>query len=802
MDIIAGGTADGVAGEIPTPSAPVAPIDTSRVRTWLLQYVNDCKVRAEKATADLWQSIEAENKAYGLNDHALCPQDASIKAASIDQEFEVKTKDLSDQLDEMTALLMDLFSGSEIRRMVGRPGISPKQVEITTKVQDALLNEKNFKRELRTAVGRFVRNRYAGFKTCRTREVSYACDRVIVPVFPNFTDDALMMRGFTPDGDGLKMALADEGLMFIGAADKREDGSFENILCHKYRPDERDFVFNKAINPRRLAIVDPTRPVAQQPSVHEYHYLTASELRRAGFNKDRVKKLEETSNGIRDTAQQYPGDVSKNQSYAQQGRLDKPTYETCESWLEVDWHSGIEDNKFSDEELRAFAVEEGFPAELCRYECFKWRVWHCKDAALLGVEPNYMLDKTESPYVAESFIDADGEFAGNSMIERMSNIAANVLAFLNLTARGVKKNLYQGTFYSRRLGLTTDQLKRLNNVGGFVAVDDTLEDIESLLHTMQYPDISGAGMGMVSYFSEKLRGLGVPSVLAGEGQADTATQDVINNKRGQTSVNEAFGRFVAMLKEAYRKHLGAMVANFTTSRYVEIAGEDGTTLTREWVTPQELTDKLDIVMMVKFNDAEKQRMSQFFLGLINILAPVQGPAVTLEIAKIAMEKFGVDQCDIDRVMQRAGSTTNVQQEIETMLIDPDYTVEVRMDDPHPVCIQMAIAAIEHEQDKALANGLPFEMPRNLIEYIQMHEAMMRQQATLMQMQSLGIGGPMQGEQQGKPKQGRSDGGPGDDIGGTKQDGQSAGGGNKGPMSAAGMTGQGSVGLVKGAPAGV
>src|SRR5690606_17838055 len=153
-------------------------------------------------------------------------------------------------------------------------------------------------------------------------------------------------------------------------------------------------------------------------------------------------------------------------------------------------------------------------------------------------------------------------------------------------------------------------------------------------------------------------------------------QDSINNRRGQTVVNDAFRRFISMTMKSFRKHLGTVLETFTAGRYVHIVGEDGTTLTRRWVRPSEVTDELDIVPMIQFNEAEKQRMSQFFLGLINILAPVQGPEVVLELAKLAMEKYGVDQCDIDRVTNSVGSYTNVHQEIEAMLLDPDLQVEV------------------------------------------------------------------------------------------------------------------------------
>src|SRR5690606_30935010 len=110
-------------GDLGYPSTAVQG-DSERVRKWLLQYVNDCKNKAEDVSANhLWESIDAENNAYGLRDKTLSPQDAGVKAAACDQEYEVKTKDLSDQVDEMTALMSDMIVGSEIRRLVPRSSI-------------------------------------------------------------------------------------------------------------------------------------------------------------------------------------------------------------------------------------------------------------------------------------------------------------------------------------------------------------------------------------------------------------------------------------------------------------------------------------------------------------------------------------------------------------------------------------------------------------------------------------------------------------------------------------------------------
>lgn len=799
-------------------------VDTSRVEQWVLGYVNAAKVEAETVSEKhIWNRVDAENKAYGLRDTTLYPQDAGIKAASLDQTYEVHTKDLSDQVDEMTSLLMDLVGGVDLFRLSPKDGVSKQMADLTQKVQSTFLKEKDWDLELRKFVGRFVRNCVAGMRVCRTHEVTYITERVEVPVYAEiptidpltgeptvqrvgqYTDDALLQRGFTPqqlkDGSALRMVMAEQGLTFVGIADEREDGTYDNLLCTTCQETAQDYVFTRAINPRRIAIADPTRPFKDQPSVHEYSYLTANELRKARFLN--VDVLKEKGVPINNTSQQNPGSIGDFSST--QGTLKVPVYEICESWIEIPFEQGVIDNKFSEEELRAFLIKNGVPETEVQHPSYKWAVHHNKDRVLLGIYTSYMADKSMHPFEGESFVFGDGEFSGNSQLERLSSVASNMLAILNMMVRGIKKNLYGSRIISDRLGLTDSQIKQLDQMGGTVQIEGGVQDLDAEIRVMQYPDQSQASFAVYRLFEDKLRGLGVPSILAGEGQADTATQDSINNRRGQTIVDEAFGRMMGVIIRVATQHLKVMVNTFTTSRYVQIVGEDGMTLTNRWTMPSEITDKLDVVPLVSFNDGEKQRMAQFLMGIMNIIAPLpQLPPNVKAVLQITMEKMGFDSIDIDRVIGADGSMTNVQQEIKAMLADPDLSPVVKMEDPHVVCIQMAQMTLAKEQQRYAEMGMPAPDFANIIEYIQTHEGLLEQQQLLAQMQQA-MGGGLeqgQGELRGKPVQARADGGPGTEEGGARQVGQFVGAGNKGPMSSAGLTGQGSVGLVKGAPAGI
>jgi len=795
-------------------------VDTKGVRDWLLGYLDSSAKRAyDVSKVGIWPNVEASDAAYGLNKKAIDPQEAGIKAASAKANFEIHTADLADQADEMTAVIDDLTTSGPIRRLVPKAGVTEHTAELMTKIQDAMLAEKNIREEIRTFEGRFVRHLYGGMKICRTYERTYITERVEVPVrVPQpvldmygqpmldpmtgmpatqmvgvYDDEALLNRGFDPEailnGTALRSALAEDGYTFVGIADQRQDGSSDNLLCNKCKPIERSYVYIKAMDTRRIAFSDLSRPIQDQPSVHEYHYMSETQLKKAGFDPASIK---DAGKKITNTNQQAPGETLKEPT-ATFGD-DQCRYEVVETWSEIPWRSGIEQGKFDEQQLRAFAIEQGFPVEEVKYESQKWCSFHSGGGVLLRIYPNYMGGefKDEYPYEMDSFIHSDGKLAGQSLLTRLSNPCANKLAFLNLTGVGVKKNLYQPMFVSSRLDLSDDELSEMQEAGCVKRIDSQL-GIEQDIYIHQQPDVSGSGMKMVSYFDQSVRQLGVPAVLAGEGSADTATQASINNRRGQTIVTDSVRRMIGVIARAYKKHLKVVVDSFTTSRFIDIVGEDGSTLTQQWVMPNELTDKLEVEPMVSLDQGDKQRLAQTLMGMANILATIF-PEGAKEVALLAMRYSGISETDIAKIEGAGGSLTNVYQEIESMVHDPELKVEVRMDDPHPVCIQMAQTAIMEIQKRAMDLGIEPQDTSNLDEYIQVHTAMQQHIEMQAQMQAMLTGEDPNAGPKGKPKQAPKGGEPDSEEGDARQGAQFDSPGNKGPMSAAGLTGQGSVGL--------
>ena len=80
------------------PAATPAPVDTSRVTAWVLgEFHAAAKKAATASENDIWKCVDAANNAYGVNRKSIDPQEAGIKAATLEQEYEVRTEDLADQ---------------------------------------------------------------------------------------------------------------------------------------------------------------------------------------------------------------------------------------------------------------------------------------------------------------------------------------------------------------------------------------------------------------------------------------------------------------------------------------------------------------------------------------------------------------------------------------------------------------------------------------------------------------------------------------------------------------------------------
>jgi hypothetical protein len=374
-------------------------------------------------------------------------------------------------------------------------------------------------------------------------------------------------------------------------------------------------------------------------------------------------------------------------------------------------------------------------------------------------------------------------FCGQGMMERMSGAAAALHAFRNMVAQNMRKNLALNMLVSKRIAVTDDDLKRLDGIGEKIWYNGQAVDLQQDLRVFEYPDYTKPGMDQVGYYENKIRSLGVPAVLAGEGSADTATQDVLNNRRGQTTVNESFRRLVEMVMRSIEKMIGAVNLAITRGQWIEKAGEEGAATQLIWVTPSDITDKVEVVPQVSFDDANNMAMAQFLMALSNVFGRMLLPPEVRAMLMVCLQLGRVPRKFVEQIEQSFGSITNVQQEIEAMLRDENCRPKINMSDPHPICIAMAEMALVQQATILQQHGLPFMPPQNITEYIEAHKAMLMQMQMLTQLQQPQDAGP-----KGNPVQQPND-GPNDAKGETRQIAQNNSPSDAGAMTNGGMTGQ-------------
>lgn len=766
--------------------------DTERAEKVLRQMAWRNASKAEAvAITEYWSPIDTIKSLYGTFVKSPTSPDQAD-----DKNFKVEINDLADQADEMFALTKSLMKGRRDRRCIAFKKTDEKQVEVTEKTQDSLLRESDFDKEKSLALQRFIKYHFSGFKVCRQRERTYKTERVEVPVLGpmpgmGFTSADLLANGYPPEevesGHAVRDKLAKQGLRFQGYSDEAEMVDqfgfpvFTKILCTRTVEAWKDTVIGKAVDPRKLAVYDMNRTLDRQASVHEFNYYTLAELKRCypqNLDYFREKAVAETNNN------QQPGNQQSANNTPSEISEDFPIYQIVESWMDLDFHDMVAQNKLSEADIQGLSNRFQIPMTDFMVPG-KWCLIHNQDRVLMDMYPSYLWDRHDFPWDIDSWEPTEDRFCTHGFVHRISSACAAVAKFRNFVMKNMRRMLNQSRIFSKRMQVTPTQLEALDEENGTLGVPGTAADLEKDLRFYEPPDVTGPGFTMVNYFESRIRSMGVPATLAGEGDSDTATQADINDKRGQTVVNESFGRFVDLLMRFYKKHLGAMLISVTRGRMITVAGEDGATFDEQWITPAELTDRLEMVPMISFNDLMEQQQSQFLIAMVNVFGQFLMPQEIRAIWKVCMRKGGLSTADIDEIEGSLGSYTDVKQEVDAMLANAECKPIPRMDDPHPLCIAVASAALNQRLDEFQMMGLPVqpEMVGNLMAYIQAHQAMFQEQQMVAQLMT-----PQEGPK-GKPaneppkKGGESKG---------RERGQDASPADKGMMTNGGLTGTASV----------
>lgn len=777
----------------PTAPPPVAPERIEAIEQKLLTWQTTNKNAAQTLSKQVWEDTDAARRLYeGSRRCVEGPQSAKNK------DYLPELHAVADQIDDETALKYDMmFQNGDLFLLAAKDPKDTAKAEATKQIVDHELRVKLANREISLLIARYTKYDYAGLKICYRKEPKYEYERREISGLA-YTDDVMLAKGYKSDPIELQNAvleeLARDGYKLIGPGQIDPNTGVPNLLVEAVRETYEDHVYPEAVHPRRLAFSAFNRSAKLQYSIHEFHYWTKHEIKndQYGFqNIDKLFKAPPTSSG---QTEPEPRNAS-NRSIPNEVSQNFGAYEIVESWSVLPWDE-IE-SEFSPEEIKAFAAKYGFDVLDTRLRRAKWCMFHSTNA-MHKLYPNYLWHRDQFPYLIASFVDGDGNLLGQSMMIRLSGPNALLHTFLSYGVNNMKRLLNQSAFIAASAGISDDELKKIEVENGRCQVPGSLDPSE-IVNFYQPPDLKDIAFAGIRFAEEKMKAQGVPAVLQGEGKADTATQDVINNRRGQTSVNFAFGRLVdEVVVPAIEMMIGVICARFTTKRRVEIAGENGV-LIEKFLSPNEFTNKVTVIPVASFDYADLNNKAQAIIALMNTNRDMLPPPQRQALITLLLQKMRFDQMEIDMIRNSAGNQTDQKQELEAMIAVP-YDMEVcpvRPDDNH---IEHLMVLQMEMSSKPLLRMAP-----NVMDHMKKHLIALQMAAEAMQMNAPPPPNGNGGQTKGPAKQISKE-QPDDEQGFVKRDAGMNSPADQGMETNAGMTGTGSMpnvqAMVPGAPAGI
>lgn len=695
-----------------------------RVRKLWLAWTWENTQYAKRHTDELWTQLSAEALSYKGRGTVRNGKDASEKL-----DYKVEVNELANMVDDTASLIEEQLTSGKLYEFLAEDTTQAPQVQTVEAVVDSHLRYKNFEKELHKLAHRFSKYKYAGLKTCRRTETKLVRkqEEIDTP-----TDDVLVMAGFDPSAEGVDAFLEMQGVRLRGG------GNFESerpltLLVESIDPEPRtrDTFYIEAINPRKLAFSDRNRTMERQFTVHEVFYMTRDELESEGSLRDIDKLGEPNATSTDGLPGSSHGDKTKSGEKIHPNFLQ---YETWQSWQQPPVARWLNEGKFSDEEWVKFCSDYDLdPNDLLQTPQLTC-TWHTEDQALHKIFPNPKLEKTEFPIRIESYIPADDELIGGGFQERPSDFNDALHVVYNLWLDNLRKLLYQSYFVSARAEISKSDLDKVNKPKEWIRLKGN-DDPANLIFPAPVQDATNAAQAGIQTFKSEMQDLGVAAVLQGKGKAGTATQDAINNQRGQTAINSAVSRIVAnVVIPSVADVAGMVVANFTQPQVVETLGEDGTTIKHDVITPKQLTDKFRIVPVGSFSVADQQMKSQMIVSIANVFAPILMPQEMRALLELFLRYSRFSKSEIEKIMSLAGLDTDIKKEIRAMILSPDCDVEVRPEDQHAQAVAFAQAA---------AMMFPqLQAQENFQNYMMEHQAyLIQQQMQQQQMMAMSGKGP-------------------------------------------------------------
>ncbi len=709
-------------------ATPITPIgDCAKVERVVLPYLKRFETDALRQTAQFHQSVEADESDYrgkGRNT-------GNVR----DMGREVEVREAANQVNIVTALYHEtFFQSSEGWRAQAINGELQSRADATKSIMDANHAEYDFSQQVMTFFHRFTKFDMAGMKVCLTYDT----------VLENLEFDApsqlaeILQGMFDEQGHPLHP---------LGPTDLMPDGSYSTIRFETPDVKSKANISIRALEMRNIAVSDMKRNAQSQPSIHEFHFLNEDELHDNGTFRD-LDKLGRPNAPNR----HHPATIG-GMSYTtgiNTTPANTPQWMITETHCRIPFTKWLAGGKFQMADLEAFAQKYGFDvAEGYIPQIFI--SWHKGQEWLGKLNPTYSPDRKKHVYFFESFIPGDGELVGQGFLRQIKPMSEWLNQLYNMTFDNLRQRGSLAVLLNSLSPLDATDLERLRTDPSAVvqiemnASADIARDVRFLCEIM--PDITGPLTNAIVLAQNRTQVDGAPAIIQGTGQADTATQDMVNNQRGQQKLDGPLRRAVFnVIVPCLELERDLTLMHFDGPRLIGEIGEAGTELTQgRWVNRAQISNRFRIVPTASFDFMNRQAKAQQLLMGLNIIASIATPEILMKNYGLFLESVGFDRTVVNNLTGQAGANTNPDQEIQVMVFNPDEPMEtrVRPDDDHFACLEAAQYALQKYPQ--------LEQQYHFNEYRQRHLRYMVIQEAQQAMAAQQQGGA---EEQGEPGDGR------------------------------------------------
>lgn len=666
------GPAPAIAAVEPVPAvAAPPPVSTARVERTLALYLKNIVNAASSQTDQLRQRAAAQEREYETP-----PGGKTAKQRSEDIDNWIKVNESSDQTDDQTNILMNLFTedGAAVR-------IEPKASE-TKERADVLemavhyeLRTTDFESTLERATKNYVTMPFSGLKSVRDYEDGQS-RFYIKQVDPNCVAVSDIGR---KDQD--QFAFCE--LHFFTKREMRQRG-FKNLDKLK-SPDANG---QQSISPLQIDGQD------QSPNV-------------TGSEKYRVW---ETWN---------------SPIFTEWVENKKLSSEEAAQWIS-DWGLPAE-YLWQPDPVTGYNGAEG---NLLRF-------FHDENGVILKVAINYLTRPKRFPYHCGSwYAPLSAKFAGMAQTERSADLFSAQEVMINDCYRNAKLIGNQSMFVSMRAQVSPDQMQKIYKPRGMVLFAGN-DAVANLFQGFNPPAISKDLFPMIELFQTKIEQGGVTDTMRGEGNSKTATEARSNNMRGQMQTNASGARFVRECLLPACDDVMQMIVAFYGDKWLQVCGDKGAEMMKWMFTSAtEIDQHFKCVPVTSFDYFLQGNMVAEIANLIQVGGPMLPPDVMARCFKVALDHTRIPLSQREFIMGTLGQISKIMDELDTLRLDPNAIITVLPDDNHEAAllgVQMIVMGNPQTGEPPMPMFAQFPGVRR---YVEQHMILLEQQRQLMMQQQL------------------------------------------------------------------